>query len=249
MHCSGKRLSEQIIEQCRRFPGVMGVCVKELSTENSIEIHGDEQFPTASTIKIHVLAQLMLRAERGELDLQEKVPVTPDLLTPGSGILTYLDGVLELTVLDLANLMIIVSDNTATNLCIDLAGMDGTNALLRQLGLTQTLLRRKMQDSEAVRRGDENVSTPVECATMLEHLYRGRPTTTVAEQCLTILKKPNRGPIQRALPGLTAASKPGGMPRVRCDAGNRLSTQASIYFDGVYKIWLEPPAGPGAGSG
>ena len=66
--------------------------------------------------------------------------------------------------------MIIVSDNTATNLCIDMAGIEGTNALLRDLGLTATTLRRKMQDKAAVARNDENVSTPVECITMLEHL-------------------------------------------------------------------------------
>lgn len=76
-----------------------------------------------------------------------------------------------------------------------------------------------MQDYDAVARSDENVATPAECVAMLEHLYNGRPTQQVAEQCLTILKKPNRGPIQRALPDVSVASKPGGMTRVRCDAG------------------------------
>lgn len=151
--------------------------------------------------------------------MNEKIQITSDLLTPGSGILTYLDGTPELSILDLANLMIIVSDNTATNLCIDLAGMDETNALLRDLGLTQTTLRRKMQDEDAIARNDENVSTPAECVAMLEYLYQGKPSPWVAEQCLTILKKPNRGPIQRALPEVPVASKPGGMTRVRCDAG------------------------------
>ncbi|MBV7332432.1 class A beta-lactamase-related serine hydrolase [Chloroflexi bacterium TSY] len=214
-----QRLETQVRGLCDTFPGVMGVCAKELTQENSLHIRSDELFPTASTIKIHILTQLLSRAERGELDLAEKIRVTSEMLTPGSGILTYLAGTLELSVLDLANLMIIVSDNTTTNLCIDLAGIDETNALLRDLGLSQTMLRRKMQDYDAVARNDENVSTPAECVAMLEHLYQGRPTPQVAEQTLTILKKPNRGPIQRGLPDISVASKPGGMTRVRCDAG------------------------------
>ncbi|MEM7124748.1 MAG: serine hydrolase [Chloroflexota bacterium] len=214
-----QRLERQVNEQCDAFAGVMGVCVKELSGENSLHVRSDEIFPTASTIKIHVLTQLFMKAERGELDMAEKILVTKEMLTPGSGVLNYLDGEVELSILDLANLMIIVSDNTTTNLCIDMAGFDETNAMLSDLGLTETKLRRKMQDYEAVARDDENISTPAECVTMLEHLYHGRPTKQVAEQTLTILKKPNRGPIMRALPGITVASKPGGMTRVRCDAG------------------------------
>lgn len=214
-----QRLERQVNGLCDAFPGAMGVCVKELSGENSLHIRSDQVFPTASTIKIHVLTQLLLRAERGEVDLAEKILVTSELLAPGSGVLNYLDGAVELSILDLANLMMIVSDNTTTNLCIDLAGMDETNALLSDLGLTETKLRRKMQDYDAVARNDENISTPAECVAMLEHLYHGRPTSQVAEQVLTILKKPNRGLIQRGLPDVTVASKPGGMTRVRCDAG------------------------------
>ena len=131
-----QRLETQVNGLCNAFPGVMGVCIKELTQENSLHVRSDELFPTASTIKIHVLTQLLTRAERGELDLSQKIRVTPEMLTPGSGVLTYLDGTVELSVLDLANLMIIVSDNTTTNLCIDMAGMDETNALLRDLGLT-----------------------------------------------------------------------------------------------------------------
>ena len=214
-----QRMTAQVQSQCDAFAGVMGVCVKEITTDNTLQIRGDEIFPTASTIKIHVLTQLLSRVERGEVDLQQKITVTPALLTTGSGILSYLDGTLDLSVLDLANLMIIVSDNAATNLCIDLAGMDETNALLRALGLTQTTLRRKMQDTAAMARNDENVATPTECVRMLELLYHGKPTPQVAEQALRILKKPNNGPIKRALPNQVVASKPGGMIRVRCDTG------------------------------
>jgi len=179
-----------------------------------------KSFPQ-STIKIHVLTQLLLRAELGEIDLDEMLHLTPELDVPGSGVLTHLEGEVELSWLNVAILMIIVSDNTATNLCIDLAGMEATNALLRGMGLEHTTLRRKMQDQDAVARNLENTATPAELVEMLDLLYRGEPSPSVAERCLSILKKQTGGPLfNRAIPAtVPLANKPGGMERVRCDAG------------------------------
>ena len=215
-----RRLEDRVGHMVEEFPGVAGVCVKELKRGDGIAIRGDEEFPTASTIKIHILTQLLVRVERGELDLSQKIHVTPEMRVPVGGVLAYLEGEVELSLQDIAILMIIVSDNTATNLCIDLAGIDATNALLRELGLTHTTLRRKMQDHAAYARNEENIATPVECVAMLEQLYRGKPTPKVAELCLSILKKPKRAPLNRAIPpDVLVANKPGGMERVRCDAG------------------------------
>lgn len=215
-----QRLEDGVGRMVEEFPGVAGVCVKDLKRGHMIAIRSDEDFPTASTIKIHVLTQLLLRVERGELDLSQKIRVTPEMHVPGSGVIAYLEGEVELSLVDLVILMIIVSDNTATNLCIDLAGIDATNALVRELGLTRTTLRRKMQDHAAVARNEENIATPAECVAMLELLYEGKPTPQVAERCLSILKKPKRGPLNRAIPiEVPLANKPGGMERVRCDAG------------------------------
>lgn len=216
-----KRLEAQVGGMVAEFPGVAGVCVKDLARGDGFSIRGEEVFPTASTIKIHVLTRLLLLAERGEFDLDQVVRVQPEMRTLGSGVLTYLEGQVELSAFDIAILMIIVSDNTATNLCIDWAGVEGTNALLRELRLTETTLRRKMQDRQAIAQGRENVATPDECVAMMELLYQGKPTPRVAEQCLAILKKPKSAPLfNRAIPvGVPLANKPGGMERVRCDAG------------------------------
>ena len=216
-----QRLEHQIACMVDDFPGVAGICVKDLTRGDGFAIHGDEIFPTASTIKIHVLTQLLLRAERGEVDLDQKVRLLPEMLVPGSGVLTYLEGEIELSWLDIAILMIIVSDNSATNLCIDLAGIDATNALLRDLGLQHTVVRRKMQDRPAIAASQENVATPAECVQMLELLHAGRPTPGVAQQCLSILRKPKgSSTFNRAIPAtVPLANKPGGMDLVRCDAG------------------------------
>ena len=191
----------------------------DLERGESVSVRGDEEFPTASTIKIHILTQLLCRSERGEIDLGERFKITPGMYGTGSGVIHHMEGEPELSLLDLAILMIIVSDNTATNLCIDRAGMEATNALLDDMGLTATRLRRKMMDAEAIVRGEENVSTPDELVAMLEMLYRGEPSPEVADQVLRILSKPKPAILNRALPGVVVANKSGGMARVRCDAG------------------------------
>ena len=215
-----ERMEKRVTRKVRKFAGVAGAAVKDLTSGQTLSVNGDEVFPTASTIKIHILTQLLAKAERGELDLDQPMRITSDVHVPGSGVLASMERDVELSVLDVAVLMIIVSDNTATNLCIDMASIDGTNALLRELGLTNTALRRKMQDKAAVARNDENVSTPVECVAMLELLQAGRPSPWVAEQCLSILKKSKVSPLAQVVPtGVPLANKPGGMDRVRCDAG------------------------------
>lgn len=214
------QLQDRVRDGLADCPGVAGFCLQDLATRDTMGWHEQEVFPVASTIKIPILVTLLARAEKGELDLQERIAITPEVLVPGSGVLTYLEGPLDLSVLDIAQLMIMVSDNTATNLCIDWAGMDAINELMESLGLSQTRIRRKMQDHESVARNEENVSTPADAVGLMRALYENRPSSAVAEQALAILKKPNRGPIERAMESDVAVSnKPGGMERVRCDAG------------------------------
>ena len=214
-----QRLEDQLQTLIAGFPGVAGVAVKELIDGLTLAINADEIFPTASTIKIHVLVQLLARAEAGEVDLQQRIAIQPESHVLGSGVLAYLSGPVELTLRDIAILMIIASDNTATNLCIDAAGLEATNALIQRLGLSQTHLRRKMMDHIAAVREQENVATPQELVTIFDLLHRDQPSPWVAQQALDILKKPKHGFIDRALPDtVTVANKPGWVEGAMCDA-------------------------------
>src|SRR5579872_3987528 len=215
-----QRLSAELDGLVAEFPGAAGLYVRDLVTGGQVAVNEQELFPTASTIKIHILARLMQRAEAGEIDLARKVVIDDAVRVP-EGVLMYFDLPEELTVRDIAVLMIIVSDNTATNLCIDWATIDGTNTMLRGLGLSQTTLRRKMQDQASVIRGDENVASPLEVVQFLEILHRGeRLSRFVCTETLAILKKPKRGYLAPGLPqDIVMANKPGGMDRVRCDGG------------------------------
>lgn len=214
-----QRLEQQLLRQIDEFPGIAGIAIKELRSGKTIAIHGDELFPTASTIKIHILIQLLVMAEAGEVDLMQPITLHPTMHVGGSGVLSYLDCKVELALIDIANLMIIASDNTATNICLELTGIEPVNKLLRKLGLNQTVLRRKMMDELAAVTEKENVSTPAELVKILELLHNGKPSPDVAEQCIEMLKKPKHGFIDKVIPGdVECANKPGWVEEAMCDA-------------------------------
>jgi beta-lactamase class A len=215
------RLQVELTERVAGFAGVAGLCIKDLTTGCQVAVNAHEEFPTASAIKAPILAQMFRLAEAGKLDLSRRIQLTEDLKVPGSGVITYFDDVAELTVRDIAVLMIIVSDNTATNLCIDWATYEGTNALLRELGITKTTLRRKMQDHVAVERGEENLATPAEFVQFYEALFRPEKLSRyVCEETIKVLKKRKRSQFAQGLPqDVVLAGKPGGMDNVRTDAG------------------------------
>ena len=201
--------------------GVVGYSLLDLSSGKKTGFHDDILFPTASTIKITILLGLATRVHRGELAWERRIPVGTEGKVGGSGVLSLLRDPVELSLWDLASLMIAVSDNHATNMCIDFAGMAFVNELLDSLGLRKTRLRRKMIDAEAVKRGDENVATPGELTALLEKLYKGEGIPAkVAADVLKILELPKSGPFARALPpSVRRANKTGGLDRVQVDAG------------------------------
>jgi beta-lactamase class A len=130
-------------------------------------------------------------------------------------------GVTRVTNRDLAQFMIAVSDNAATNVLIDRVGKDNVNAMLRNFGLTKTMLRRKMMDIAAAKRGDENVSTPQEMSRLLEAIYKGKALNKeLTDQFVKQLSTLKESYIPRELPiGVQVANKPGSLEGVRTDSG------------------------------
>jgi beta-lactamase class A len=117
--------------------------------------------------------------------------------------------------------MIVESDNTATNRCIDLAGgMDRINRMLEENGFSRTRLSRKMMDTAAAARNDENLSTPNEMARLLQQIHAGRLVDAAAcREMLDILRRV-RGGFQEGLPLDTeTAAKTGQLGGVRGETG------------------------------
>ena len=152
---------------------MLGYVVVDLTSNERVAARlADQPFPTASTIKLAILYELLKQGEEGKLSLDKPALLERSQVVGGSGVLQHLSGPM-LSLGDHAALMIILSDNTATNVVIDAVGMANVKARMKALGLGDILLRRKMMDAAAVRRGDENVASPASLAKMAELFWRG----------------------------------------------------------------------------
>jgi beta-lactamase class A len=217
-----QKLQEQIRAVDQQLDGVLGLAIKDLTSQEEFFINADEVMPQASSIKITVLAELYLQAQQGKLKLTDEYVVRKEDLVPGSDIMLGLTpGVTRLTLRDLATMMIAVSDNSATNVLIDRVGLDNVNSMLEGQGFYATRLRRKMMDLKAAGEGRENVSTPREMMTLLETIYRGKLLNQeMTEDFLKVLSTHKESALLQGLPDdATAASKPGELEAVRNDSG------------------------------
>lgn len=202
--------------------GVLGLGVKDLTSGQSLFFNENEIFPQASSIKIAILLEVLKQAEENRLKLEEFIDLKPESKVGGGPILNYLGyPSLKISIRDLCVLMVVLSDNTATNLLIDRVGMEAVNKRLETLGLKQTRLKRKMMDLKAAEEGRENVSTPREMLTLLERVWQGKVLGKEYRQLFfDLLSLPKDSPLQQAVPeGVTVADKPGELEAVRCDSG------------------------------
>ena len=123
-----------------RHDGVMGISILDLTDHRSFVFNGDQVFPTASTIKLPLLVELYRQDQDGDgVRLLDHYTMDRADLVDGSAIMRGLSpGVTMVTNHDLAQFMVAVSDNAATNVLIERVGMQKVNAMLRARGLTQT---------------------------------------------------------------------------------------------------------------
>jgi beta-lactamase class A len=223
-----KKLDNRVGEIVQKFDGVMGVSVVDLTDERTISHNADRVFPTASSIKIAILLELYRQEQesrggpQGKARLDDVYTFNPKELVEFSQVMAGLTpGITRITNRDLAQFMVAVSDNTAANILIDRVGKDNVNVMLRSLGLTKTMLRRKMMDFAAARSGEENVSTPQEMTRLLEAIYKGKILNKeLNQQLIKQLSTLKESYIPHDLPAVVqVANKPGNLQNVRTDSG------------------------------
>jgi beta-lactamase class A len=223
-----KKLDTRVRDIADKFEGVMGFAILDLTDGRILLLNGDRVFPTASSIKIAILVELYRQDQEthsganGKARLDDPYTFDPKDLVEDSRIMVGLTaGVTHLTNRDLAQFMVAVSDNAAANILIERVGKDNVNAMLLGLGLSKTMLRRKMIDIVAARKGDENVATPEEMVRLLEAIYKDKVLTK--ESTVALMKQLStlkQSYIPRLLPeSVQVANKPGELEAVRTDSG------------------------------
>jgi beta-lactamase class A len=215
-------LESKIRDYIKTQKGNIAVFVKDLSTNEEIKINENLVFPSASTIKISIMSELFSKINDGVFDFNDTVEINENMRTGGDGILKDLEPGHKFTLKELTTLMIILSDNMATNILIDLLGMDNINSTIQKLGLPNTRLQRKMMDSQAAREGRENYITASDLANILELIYSGENVNKkYSGIMLDILKRQQvRGRLDLYLPEDTViAHKTGDLDNLEHDGG------------------------------
>lgn len=216
------KLASDLSRTAASYDGVMGIFVKDLTSGETFAVNADTVFPQASSIKIPILIELMRQAQAAKLNLAERVEIHRSRLVGGSGVLQFFsENGSALSLRDLAALMVVLSDNSATNLIIDRVGMENVNTMLAGLGLDKTVLARRMIDIAAEQADRENRSTPRQMAALVELLNAGKMLDAEHTQmALEILEYPKDSPLRAGVPpAITVAEKPGSLSGAQCDSG------------------------------
>ncbi len=231
-------LADRITALTKPFKGTVVLYAKNLKTGQDFAVGADTKVRTASTIKLPILCALESLVAQGKVRWDERIVLKPDDKVTGSGVLGSLADGTDLTVRNLAILMVIVSDNTATNLILDRISADAVNDYLDSIGIHDTRSNRKVRGDGSQLKDpsgwskagllEENkkyglgVSTPRDMVRILEMLEQGKIVSPDASaDILGIMKMQQvRSGIGRHAPeGLEIASKSGSLDALRSDVG------------------------------
>src|SRR6266536_1505076 len=211
------------------FKGKVSLFAKNLDTGATYALGADDRVRTASTIKIAGMGEAFARVAEGKAKWTDQLLLTKEKKVSGSGSLKELSAGLQLSLRDGVNLMMLVSDNTATNLVLDVLTTDAVNARMESLGFKNIKILRKVgSGGESVAGKDpENkrfglgFATPRQMVMLLEELERGKVVNAAAsKEMIELMKREQaRYAIGRTLWQLPLASKYGALDRLRSAVG------------------------------
>ena len=251
-------LDAQVRAEVAQFKGKVSLFAKNLDTGATYTLGGDNRVRTASTIKAGIMVEAFARVAEGKAKWSDEVVLTNAKKVSGSGVLQELSDGLKLTLRDAVTLMMIVSDNTATNMVLDVLTTDAVNARMDSLGLKQTRVLRKIGSGGTSKAGEDpmlkpfgtGVTTPREMVTLLEKLERGEIINPAASKEMIALMKreQHRDGIGRAIRDVDMATKAGALDRLRSDVGIIYSKRGRIVMaitcdDMPEIIWTEENPG------
>jgi beta-lactamase class A len=227
-HADTVGLRASLLREIDGYRGVVGVTVRDLASDATVSIRGDEPFPSASLIKVPVLVALLEEVEQGRMRLDEPITMVARDRVGGSGILKHMTPGHQLTIGDAAWLMTVISDNTATNLVLDKLDIRPVWTKMEALGLPRTKIHSKTFRRETSIALDSSVvyglgvTTPDETVELFTLLHRGAAVSAAMDSvAITMLRGNQDGSmLRRWLPaGVPVANKSGSVDRARNDCG------------------------------
>ena len=248
--------TEIIKEKTEKVRGKIGVLFEDLTSGEGFTVlkgQDEDVFESASVIKLWIMSCAYEMAEQGRLDLDSTVILKEDDMVPGpgvpdyhsddaeghltedmfpeSGMLNYLHAGTELTVRDLIRLMILISDNTACNIMIDLLGMDNINCHIANLGCTRTILNRRLFDTRPEVRGKENMFSLSETADFFRKIYKGELVSPEAsrEMCALLQNQQYTYKMPFFIRQIPIAHKTGEDTGIENDVGIVFSNKPFIF--------------------
>src|SRR5207245_556093 len=183
-------LDARIRAEVAPFKGKVFLYAKNLDTGENYSFNGDERVRTASTIKIAVMIEAFALVAEGKAKWTDELVLTKAARYGGSGVLPEVADGLRLRLRDCVNLMMVASDNTATNLVLDDLTTDAVNARMDSLGFKQTRIMRRVGSGGESREGKEadnkrfglGATTPHEMVQILAKLDRGEIISPAASK-------------------------------------------------------------------
>lgn len=240
-------LDDKVAAALDGFQGKAWIYAKNLDTGKDFALRSDEQTRTASTIKLAIMAETFHQIAQGKVKWTDEIVLTREKKQGGTGVLSEFSDGTKIDLKTAVNLMIVVSDNTATNLVLDKIGTDNVNDFMDSLGLTDLKSMRKIGgggDSKAWLNDQRNKlfglgrSSPRQMVRLVEMMETGQLISKEASaEMIAIMKRQQyKDGIGRGVPDtIPVASKSGALDRFRADVGivytRRGRIAMAIYID------------------
>ena len=219
---------QKIVDQT---DGTWSIVLEDMDSNDKWGWNVDDLFYAASVIKVPIMVAVFLAAQEERLNLRDVVVLKKEDFVGGSGVLQHLTPGTSLTIYDIMTLMIIQSDNTATNILIDLVGSEMIQRVMKEVGMEKSTFFNKLM-SDAPKPDGINQISALDIANLLKSMVTGQVVSASAsEEMLEIMKKQQvRDCLPERLPspysnfnnGMTAwelANKTGWVPGIRHDVG------------------------------
>lgn len=224
-------VDDRVREATKDLRGKIWVYAKNLDTGKTYSLRGDERVRTASTIKLPIMIEAYFQVSEAKLNWTDEILLLKEKKVGGSGVLGEFSDNSRIDLRTAVNLMIVVSDNTATNLVLERVTSDAVNARMESLGFPNTKSIRRVFGSEkdskvasdpVIKNFGLGMSTPKEMVGLLEMLENGRIVSAEASKSiLDVLRRQQYkdGIGRNALDTVPIASKSGTLDRLRSDVG------------------------------